>query len=406
MNSIREVGSIFRIQDMALASERSTLVFLAVGLIVLLVAFLVFVWPVGSTRALVKSSMWANEKYFSRFRFLATTVFLIGALTASFILVPDAIAQFVGSFGVIALFAFCVTGIVLHLGLLTIKHDIPFLPLIFGFLFTAGPRWLALPAPTAREFVPPALSAAFAAFLLHVALAFGLLALAAAVALAHHGWSGYVSSKVLTLTGTIREAGYEHPHGLVKLETPGKIWLVVLAPPSRMENRGDEGRYLDEAADFLLGSGNLGSVVLPPARSDHGSPARAVTSFPRNRGRAGVMAAMAELYHGLSSLPRTRSIRTSSGAIVMTSPSGAGSITSTPHLRSAAAEARALGWFQSGTLTEIATITGVLRPIASATTDSARLSAMPAASLLSEPNEHGATSTNPNGGLGRIASSK
>jgi hypothetical protein len=47
--------------------------------------------------------------------------------------------------------------------------------------------------------------------------------------------------------------------------------------------------------------------------------------------------------HGLSSLPRTRSIRTSSGAIVMTSPSGAGSITSTPHSRSAAPEARALG---------------------------------------------------------------
>ena len=135
MNSSAQVGSIFRIQDMALASERSTLVFLAVGLIVLLVAFLVFVWPVGSTRALVKSSMWANEKYFSRFRFFATTVFLIGALTASFILVPDAIAQFVGSFGVIALFALCVTGIVVHLGLLTIKHDIPFLPLIFGFLF-------------------------------------------------------------------------------------------------------------------------------------------------------------------------------------------------------------------------------------------------------------------------------
>jgi len=43
------------------------------------------------------------------------------------------------------------------------------------------------------------------------------------LALAHHGWSSYDSSKVLTLTGTIREAGYEHPHGFVKLETPGKI---------------------------------------------------------------------------------------------------------------------------------------------------------------------------------------
>jgi hypothetical protein len=55
---------------------------------------------------------------------------------------------------------------------------------------------------------------------------------------AHHGWSGYDSSKVLNLTGTIRASGYEHPHGFIKFEVPGKTWLVVLAPPSRMENRG------------------------------------------------------------------------------------------------------------------------------------------------------------------------
>jgi hypothetical protein len=45
---------------------------------------------------------------------------------------------------------------------------------------------------------------------------------AAAPAAAHHGWSGYDSSKVLTLTGVIRESGYEHPHGHVRLEVPGK----------------------------------------------------------------------------------------------------------------------------------------------------------------------------------------
>ena len=55
---------------------------------------------------------------------------------------------------------------------------------------------------------------------------------------AHHGWSEYDSSKLLKLTGKIVEAGYEHPHGHVRLETPGKTWTVVLAPPSRMENRG------------------------------------------------------------------------------------------------------------------------------------------------------------------------
>jgi hypothetical protein len=56
--------------------------------------------------------------------------------------------------------------------------------------------------------------------------------------LAHHGWSEYQADKPLDLTGTIEQAGYEQPHGFVRLKTANKTWLVVLAPPSRMENRG------------------------------------------------------------------------------------------------------------------------------------------------------------------------
>ncbi len=62
--------------------------------------------------------------------------------------------------------------------------------------------------------------------------------LAALPVAAHHGWSEYDSTKPLTFTGKILESGYEHPHGHIRLATPGKTWLVVLAPPSRMENRG------------------------------------------------------------------------------------------------------------------------------------------------------------------------
>ena len=65
-----------------------------------------------------------------------------------------------------------------------------------------------------------------------------LLALAAVPALAHHGWSEYDASKPLKLTGKILKSGYEHPHGHVQLETKDKTWMVILAPPSRMENRG------------------------------------------------------------------------------------------------------------------------------------------------------------------------
>ena len=70
------------------------------------------------------------------------------------------------------------------------------------------------------------------------ALLFGALLTASAAAHAHHGWMSYDASQTLTLTGKVVASGYEHPHGYVKLETSGKTWTVVLAPPSRMERRG------------------------------------------------------------------------------------------------------------------------------------------------------------------------
>jgi hypothetical protein len=65
-----------------------------------------------------------------------------------------------------------------------------------------------------------------------------LFAAVPALALAHHGWSEYDASQTLTLTGAIEQSGYEHPHGYVTLNAQGKRWTAVLAPPSRMDNRG------------------------------------------------------------------------------------------------------------------------------------------------------------------------
>jgi hypothetical protein len=65
-----------------------------------------------------------------------------------------------------------------------------------------------------------------------------LLAAAPLAATAHHGWNEYDASRPLTVTGTVAESGWEHPHGYVKLAAADKTWIVVLAPPSRMENRG------------------------------------------------------------------------------------------------------------------------------------------------------------------------
>ena len=90
-------------------------------------------------------------------------------------------------------------------------------------------------------------------------IALGIV-LVAARAAAHHGWSGYDANQALTLTGQIRESGYEHPHGFIVLETKDKTWTVVLAPPTRMENRG-----LPKTA---LAAGTTATVVGYPNRTD------------------------------------------------------------------------------------------------------------------------------------------
>jgi hypothetical protein len=77
------------------------------------------------------------------------------------------------------------------------------------------------------------------------------LALPVAAA-AHHGWSEYDTAKVLKLTGEIVESGYEHPHGHIRLDTPGKVWQVTLAPPSRMENRGLQKEWLKAGASATV----------------------------------------------------------------------------------------------------------------------------------------------------------
>ncbi|KAA0968806.1 DUF6152 family protein [Pseudomonas sp. ANT_H12B] len=79
------------------------------------------------------------------------------------------------------------------------------------------------------------------------------LLLVATAAFAHHGWSEYDSTKSLQLTGTIEQSGYSHPHGFVNLKTADKTWNVVLAPPSRMENRG--------LSKEMLAVGNQATVI-------------------------------------------------------------------------------------------------------------------------------------------------
>jgi hypothetical protein len=56
-------------------------------------------------------------------------------------------------------------------------------------------------------------------------------------AIAHHGWSGY-ETDLRKMSGTIEQASYANPHSSIRLKTADKTWVIVLAPPSRMSNRG------------------------------------------------------------------------------------------------------------------------------------------------------------------------
>ncbi len=84
--------------------------------------------------------------------------------------------------------------------------------------------------------------------------------LSAGAAAAHHGWGSYDASQVLTLTGKIQEMTYANPHGSLKLETPGKVWIVTLAPPFRMQNRNLPAE--------VLKAGTTVTIVGYPSRTD------------------------------------------------------------------------------------------------------------------------------------------
>ena len=54
----------------------------------------------------------------------------------------------------------------------------------------------------------------------------------------HHGWANYDQEKTLDYKGVIQESAYENPHASAKVKHKNKVWLVILAPVSRMEARG------------------------------------------------------------------------------------------------------------------------------------------------------------------------
>ncbi len=79
-----------------------------------------------------------------------------------------------------------------------------------------------------------------------------LLALPAATASAHHGWSAYDAEKTVTIEAPISEIRWANPHGAAAIQYQGKRWEVVLAPILRMETRGLTAEMLRNAKSVTL----------------------------------------------------------------------------------------------------------------------------------------------------------
>jgi predicted chitinase len=132
-----EVGSIIRIQALELETNKFALRVMAAVLAFVAVTSGIGTWLIGRRTAV--RSAWANGQYFSRPVTLLATVTIITVIATLFVEYPVALPQWLGIFGIIAIFAFCISSFVIHMTLLTDHYKITFFPilLIFSALIAA-----------------------------------------------------------------------------------------------------------------------------------------------------------------------------------------------------------------------------------------------------------------------------
>lgn len=126
--TLRQVGSVFRIQEQMLNGDKLILWVCFGVLLIIALAFIVLTWRFAERSRAISSAL--NTTYFTQPRYLLLTCCLIALVTAALVAVPDRPAQFLGSFGIVALFTICAVMFSLQLSLLTIKHAIPYFPIM------------------------------------------------------------------------------------------------------------------------------------------------------------------------------------------------------------------------------------------------------------------------------------
>ena len=88
-----------------------------------------------------------------------------------------------------------------------------------------------------------------------------LVAALPGAALAHHGWSGYESSTLLTLSGTIVDVQYGNPHVMVTLAVPQETEEEHAEGEAHMEGEAHEEAEIVDPPSVLV-------VMAPPFRSE------------------------------------------------------------------------------------------------------------------------------------------
>jgi hypothetical protein len=68
----------------------------------------------------------------------------------------------------------------------------------------------------------------------------------------HHGWANYDQNKTLDYTGVIQSSVYENPHSVIKVNQDKKTWTVILAPVTRMRDRGVTADMIKKGASLRV----------------------------------------------------------------------------------------------------------------------------------------------------------
>ena len=68
----------------------------------------------------------------------------------------------------------------------------------------------------------------------------------------HHGWANYDQETVLDFKSKIQEPTYENPHSTIKAVYKDQEWLVILAPATRMKDRGVTAAMLKKGAPVRI----------------------------------------------------------------------------------------------------------------------------------------------------------